>query len=734
LNTRYRLLIVIALCLSFLIPAAGRNVRGDQSQILTNLKPSPVTGILDTLRWITDNDTDIYGWTGDYFLQYYANEIDEGILKSIRINLSDLPDTSGGSLTIWIVDSHYNWPEINTTNLVGDSTAWLGYFNTTNGISPFCETGNWIHGKINQIGYLDRQYNPLGNNLWPSVEGMTIPVTPATEDRMSLNIDLESLTGQTLYITTCDTFMILIRLNGFPAGADSRKYRFGSAAGSISHEPLPGLQFFDITAHPNGRLGQQDLGWYILPYAFDWRCAVEIAGDIRPKILEITQLKTTLSTDPQEVNVRLMAYNHCDWTSYDSVILRYSVNDGYYSGVQMSMTPDDTLSYFGSIPGFDVESRISYKAEVFHSSGLIIESPVLSYRIFSPIEKTLFFYDNDGLSSETADSFYFKSTGDLKIPSHDFWQATDGPVFGELIDHYQTVVHVMGSGPANQPDDIGAIYKTWLEGATAIAPRYLFISGQDYGYISDFKDTTFVPGTFEYDYLGIQTLGSQDYPGTEGYKAPWRVSAIADNILTGSYQAFEGDSVRLFYNPYQILGFGAWQDNIVKVPGAVTDFTNPDNNDAPVGIHYEGANWKTVFWTVDWLALSFYDPADTAGKEHWGLTDVGNLLVNVLNWFDPLVTIHDDKTPSPETFALNAIIPNPFNPTTTIRYQLPEQSLVEITAYNLLGQDVKQLVREQKPAGKYSIVWNAENLPSGIYLIRMTAGDFHEVQKCLLLK
>ena len=88
----------------------------------------------------------------------------------------------------------------------------------------------------------------------------------------------------------------------------------------------------------------------------------------------------------------------------------------------------------------------------------------------------------------------------------------------------------------------------------------------------------------------------------------------------------------------------------------------------------------------------------------------------------------------PDRFVLMPNLPNPFNPSTIIKYQLPEQSMVEITAFNLLGQEVKRLIREQKPAGKYSVVWNAENLPSGIYLIRMTAGNFYKVQKCLLLK
>ena len=94
----------------------------------------------------------------------------------------------------------------------------------------------------------------------------------------------------------------------------------------------------------------------------------------------------------------------------------------------------------------------------------------------------------------------------------------------------------------------------------------------------------------------------------------------------------------------------------------------------------------------------------------------------------------ENETFLPNSFALLPGYPNPFNPTTTILYQLPEQTSVEITAYNLLGQQVKRLVKEQKPAGTYFVIWDAADLPSGIYLIRMTAGDFYKVQKYILLK
>jgi hypothetical protein len=78
--------------------------------------------------------------------------------------------------------------------------------------------------------------------------------------------------------------------------------------------------------------------------------------------------------------------------------------------------------------------------------------------------------------------------------------------------------------------------------------------------------------------------------------------------------------------------------------------------------------------------------------------------------------------------------PNPFNPTTVIKYQIPKQSFVTIKIYDVLGSEVATLVNEEKPIGNFELMWNAENLASGIYFYRLQAGDFIETKKMILLK
>jgi hypothetical protein len=85
-------------------------------------------------------------------------------------------------------------------------------------------------------------------------------------------------------------------------------------------------------------------------------------------------------------------------------------------------------------------------------------------------------------------------------------------------------------------------------------------------------------------------------------------------------------------------------------------------------------------------------------------------------------------------FELHGNFPNPFNPTTQINYSLAEQSVVKLEIYNLKGEMVETLVKDYKSAGNYSVVWNARDFSSGVYLIKMQAGNFLQYQKCMLIK
>jgi hypothetical protein len=88
----------------------------------------------------------------------------------------------------------------------------------------------------------------------------------------------------------------------------------------------------------------------------------------------------------------------------------------------------------------------------------------------------------------------------------------------------------------------------------------------------------------------------------------------------------------------------------------------------------------------------------------------------------------------PGKYELAQNYPNPFNPSTNINYQLPQDGNVNISIFDNSGKEVKSLISEYKPAGYYTINFNAFSLSSGIYFYRILSGDFIAVKKMMLVK
>ena len=87
-----------------------------------------------------------------------------------------------------------------------------------------------------------------------------------------------------------------------------------------------------------------------------------------------------------------------------------------------------------------------------------------------------------------------------------------------------------------------------------------------------------------------------------------------------------------------------------------------------------------------------------------------------------------------QSFQLSQNYPNPFNPSTKIKFLMPKSEKVKIEIFNLLGQKIETLLNKQMPAGSHEVGFTAKELPSGVYLYRLEAGQYQEVKKMILLK
>ena len=109
--------------------------------------------------------------------------------------------------------------------------------------------------------------------------------------------------------------------------------------------------------------------------------------------------------------------------------------------------------------------------------------------------------------------------------------------------------------------------------------------------------------------------------------------------------------------------------------------------------------------------------------------------VNKLGKFKVLVdSTYDGDNTVPSQLTLKQCYPNPFNPSTTIEYNLPDDIFVTLTIYDAIGQKIKKLDSGMKSAGRYKITWNAETIASGIYYYQLRAGKFLETKKMILLR
>ena len=203
-----------------------------------------------------------------------------------------------------------------------------------------------------------------------------------------------------------------------------------------------------------------------------------------------------------------------------------------------------------------------------------------------------------------------------------------------------------------------------------------------------------------------------------------------DNLLNFTYQfkwseSKDMDNEQVKYLLYAKIGLTPWE-HINE--GILLDSTN-------LVIRYqeflEGAfeNFPTVSAATVRFTISATDNIDTVK-----VSNSDRILF--INRYQYLSTL-DDQIPA--TFALHENYPNPFNPTTTLRFDLPEVSDVNVVIYNMLGQKVRTFNMNSISAGSHSIKWNATNdlgdpVGAGVYLYQLQAKDFMKTRKMILLK
>ncbi|TKJ36565.1 hypothetical protein CEE37_14895 [candidate division LCP-89 bacterium B3_LCP] len=199
--------------------------------------------------------------------------------------------------------------------------------------------------------------------------------------------------------------------------------------------------------------------------------------------------------------------------------------------------------------------------------------------------------------------------------------------------------------------------------------------------------------------------------------------------LTLDWQSFD------FWSEIELPGWGSFEvlsaTGLLIAPGftaygyrlqQVPDF-------APAGTYTYLAYVGTYPWIVDDYYYFFFEKEGSVegnfpgSPSYWFCAGKG---------FEGLNVNKDEDIPS--NFVLNEAYPNPFNPTTTISYQLPATSLVSLSIYDISGRQLANLVNGWRDAGNHEVTFDASELSSGMYIYHLQAGDFTDSGKMILMK
>lgn len=187
-------------------------------------------------------------------------------------------------------------------------------------------------------------------------------------------------------------------------------------------------------------------------------------------------------------------------------------------------------------------------------------------------------------------------------------------------------------------------------------------------------------------------------------------------ISTDGGITWEYKSLGIFYYPVSI-GFRSNKEGWVPMGEQAFFLYTSDS----------GENW-TIVQTPDSSTVMRVCFPDSA--HGFGVGPYGTMVKYV---YQGSTSIKSDDNIFPNYF-LEQNFPNPFNPTTTIKYAVPENSFVRIAVYNLLGEEIATLVDSNHDSGEYEIEFNAAGLSSGVYFYSMQATNFFSSKKLLLMK
>ena len=274
-------------------------------------------------------------------------------------------------------------------------------------------------------------------------------------------------------------------------------------------------------------------------------------------------------------------------------------------------------------------------------------------------------------------------------------------------------------------------------------------------------------GDSTYTISGSIAPGTMDLVADTPFEVPFMddFGPDPDDEESLTFQFFDDNSGLEIYSGYEDddYYYYEWTDTSEFEWSATDDSITlifPDYDEDDYGYYYEESDTITLAYSVendmlifeaefDYCEMEFdeddyyYDSLDCYGyfEEMYGMTDVQEVIVDFwmeMSYVGPL-SINDAVSLTPRAFKLHHAYPNPFNPTTTLAYEIGSVGNVDIKVYDVYGKEINSLFSGTRLPGRHEVTWDAKDsggrqVSSGVYLFKVTANGKTQTAKTLLLK
>ncbi len=324
---------------------------------------------------------------------------------------------------------------------------------------------------------------------------------------------------------------------------------------------------------------------------------------------------------------------------------------------------------------------------------------------------------NEGLPRETIDTTIFYSIASLAVSGTNLFAGTWGGGVFLSTDHGSRWTAVRKGLPRFTQDTTGYSSVACI----ASSGQYLFAGTWNGVFRSTNNGTSWTAVNAGLTDTSVQALAVSPAPGGTGGTYLFAGTG-AGGVFRSTNNGTNWTSVNDGLTDLHILTLAVNGTNLFAAPGRGV-FLSTNN----------GTSWIDVGLTAHWAnSLAVCGSYLFAGTGSTETGTDGGIWRRALS--EIIVSVDNITRETPQGFRLSQSYPNPFNPSTTITFELPKSSAVRLSVYDLLGREVSVLVNERRDAGVYEVTFDGSNLASGVYICRMQVGSFLACRKMISTK